>query len=90
MSSTNVPHDPCIPPRLLSRVKQIIEIVPPKYWFQILEYVASVCWPALKRMHARTVLAETNHRRYSWPQETASEVWEVTREEFEQAMVGHH
>ena len=141
-----------MPPALDPRFIQIIEMIPQRYWIQILEYVAKKSWPALKRMQlkhaartswsalkrmqlkhaartswsalkrmqlkhaartpwstlkrmqlrhaarfpqsalrrlrARTALAKPDHRRRSPPQETDSEVWEIPREEFEQAMVG--
>ena len=42
-------------------------------------------------MRARITLADpNNHRRRSRTQVNASEVWEIPREEFEQAVVGGH
>lgn len=93
-----------MPPALHQRVFQMIEMVPQRHWIQILEYAiktscsaskltqlkhaASKAWSALMRMRARMTFAATNNRRDLLSLETEMEVQEITREDFEQAMVG--
>lgn len=84
-----------MPPALQPEVIQIILNLATKYGFrkldQILEYVITESWSALRLMRARIALADPNNqRRRSRPQETDSDIWEIPREEFEQAMVGGH
>ena len=56
-----------------------------------LNYAARYSRSALRRRRARIALANPNNQRRRFrTQETESEVWEIPREEFEQAMFGGH
>ncbi|CAF9941257.1 hypothetical protein IMSHALPRED_002495 [Imshaugia aleurites] len=69
--------------------QQIIEFIraaAKRYGFPILEYATRKSWTALKRMHAEYAHAQANRQRSSRGPETESELWEITQEEFEEAL----
>lgn len=68
----------------------MIQSAAKRYGFQILEHAAKISWPVLKHLYAQIAPATLNHWRSSRRPETEPEVWEITREEFEQELVGHH
>ena len=83
METQTTPASPALHPRLI----QIIKLAAKRYGFRILEYATRRFWRVLRRLYARTALAHnlTDRR----PPDTETEVWEITREDFERELVGH-
>lgn len=83
-----------MPTALQPEVIEIIGNLATKYGFrkldQILEYAVKISWPACRRTCARMAVAMTDYRRNSSFPDHDIEVREISRDQFEQAMVGHH
>ena len=101
LCTANTPCNPTMPPTpshptmlsvLQEQAMQFIELAAKRYGFQILGYATWKSWTALKRLHAEYAHAQANSRRPSRGPETEPDLWEITQEEFEQAvckLVGH-
>lgn len=79
-----------MPAALYPTVIDVLQWAANRFGNQLLDYAAKDAWSALKRMLVQAALAEAERRRESRPLETETEVWEITREEFQRELVGRH